>query len=447
MAADRARTSAPLETDDSPRRADRPWHVLREFPDFRKLFTGSSISLLGSSITTVALPLTAVSYLHASPAQMGMLGAVSMLPHLILGLPAGVWVDRMSYRRTLILADFARAPLLGSIPVLAMFGWLQMWQLYVVAVLAGIGGLFEMVAAQSFTPAVVPRSHLLPANSSLALVTATVNTAGSGLGGLLVTLVTAPIAIAADALSFVISGVLKTRIRASGRTDAHTERRRRSLLVEIFHGLRAVFTHPIVRAVTVAATIGALAGQMQNVVLVLYLVRTLGFSSALVGVVIAIAGAAGILGAVLATGVTRRLGHGPAFITGMLVASVAGLVLAAASGALVPAIVVVVIAQSMRGLGPPIYGVNQQTLRQAHIPPALLSRANATWRFLVYGTQVLGAALGGFFGAAAGLRATLVVSSGLMLVGTAVAWASPLRSSGELPPQEPEEATEDSAAA
>jgi predicted MFS family arabinose efflux permease len=274
-----------------------------------------------------------------------------------------------------------------------------------------------------------------------------VNTTGSGLGGLLVALVTAPIAIAADAISFLISGLFKTRIRSSGVTAVPIEQRRRPMLIEIFHGLRAVFTHRIVRAVTIAATIGALAGQMQNVVLVLYLVRTLEFSPTRVGVVIAIAGAAGILGAIVATRVTRRLGHGPAFIAGMLVASTAGLVLVAASGTLLLAIAVALVAQSMRGFGPPIYGVNQQTLRQVHIPPTLLSRANATWRFLVYGTQVLGAALGGFFGAAAGLRATLVVSSGLMLVGTAAAWASPLRSFRELPPQESREAAAKSGAA
>jgi MFS family permease len=428
------RTSPPRVTDS--RTTSPVWRVLRNYPDFRRLFTGTSISLLGSSVTAVALPLTAVSYLHASAAQMGFLGALSMLPHLVLGLPVGVWVDRVPYRRTLLVTDFVRAPLLAAVPILAALGWLQVWHLYVVAVLAGTGSLFESVAAQSFTPTVVPRQELLPANSTLVLANATVNTTGSALGGLLVSVLTAPVALAVDAISFVVSGLCKARIRTAGTVAAVAGSARRRTLAEIIEGLRAVFGHRIIRAVTLAATIGALAGQMQNVIIVLYLVRSLQFSSILVGIVIAVAGAAGILSATLATRVTRRLGHGWAFITGMLLASVAGFVLAAASGTLLLAVAVVVVAQVMRGAGPPIYGVNQQTLRQALIEPSLLARANATWRFLVYGMQALGAVFGGLVGSVLSLRGTLVFSSVLMLAGTAVACASPLRSFRELPRQE-----------
>ena len=127
----------------------------------------------------MALPLTAVVYLHASPAEMGLLGAVALLPYLVLSLPAGVWVDRMmSYKRLLVLADLAQALLLGSIPVLAILGVLRLWQLYVVVVLAGVASLFEMETAQSFIPRLVSRQQLLPANSALMLSNATVSTTG-----------------------------------------------------------------------------------------------------------------------------------------------------------------------------------------------------------------------------------------------------------------------------
>lgn len=406
--------------------------VLSRCRDFRWLFTGNTVSLLGSSVTTVALPLTAVAYLRASPAQMGVLGAVALLPHLVLGLPAGVWVDRMPYRRVLVLADLAQTLLLGSIPILAVLGALRIWQLYVVAVLAGTCNLFETVTAQSFTPRLVPRHQLLAANSTLMISRATVGTMGAALGGILVSLLTAPIAVAADAASFLLAGLCKARIRTSGLAVVDN-RRPGHLRDEILEGLRIVFGLKIIRAVTIAATIGALAGQMQAVILVLYLVRQLGLSTVLVGGVIAVGGAAGILGALAAIPVMQRVGPGPVFITGMLLASAGGLMLAAASRPLPLALVILVAAQALRGTGPSLYGVHQQTFRQALIPPAALSRANASWRFLVYGMQPIGALIGGLVGSALGLRATLIISSAAMLLGTSVAYASPLRALRELP--------------
>lgn len=409
--------------------------VLGRYRDFRWLFAGNSVSLLGSSVTTVALPLTAVVYLHASPAQMGILGAVALLPNLVLGLPAGVWVGRWPYRRVLVLADLAQMLLLGAVPVLAVAGVLRLWQLYTVAVLAGVCNLFEMVTVPSFTPRLVPRQQLLPANSTLMLSRASVGTTGSALGGVLVSLLTAPVAIAADAASFLLAALCKARIRTPGLTIAGDGTRER-LLPSILSGIRVIFGHKIIRAVTLAATIGALAGQMQAVILVLYLVRGLGLSGALVGLVIAVSGGAAIVGALHAIQITERAGPGPTFITGMLLASSGGFVLAAASRPLALALAILVVAQILRGTGPTLYGVNQQTLRQALISPAALAPATASWRFLVFGMQPIGALLGGLAGSALGLRAALIISSAGMLLGTAVAYASPLRALRELPAQE-----------
>jgi Transmembrane secretion effector len=431
VTADEVRAPEPRRRSGRARRTHRPWAVLARYPDFRRLFVGNSVSLLGSSVTTVALPLTAVIVLDASPVEMGVLGAVALAPQLVLGLPAGVWVDRFPYRRLLVTADLVQALLLGSIPVLAAFGMLRLWHLYVVATLAGAGNLVENVTAQSFVPSLVPRPQLLSANSALMLSNATVNTTGSALGAALVALLTAPIAITADAVSFVLAALSKARIRTAGPKAAALRKTR--LWPDIVEGLRAVFAHRIVRAVTLSATLGALAGQMQGVVLVLYLVRDLGLSPGTVGVVVAIGGAAGILGAFATTTITHRIGPGPAFIAGMFLAAVAGLVLAAAAGPLPVALAIVAVAQILHGTGPPIYGVNQQTFRQALIAPALLARVNATWRFLVYGTQPVGALLGGLLGATLGIRATVLISSGALLMGSTIAVLSPLRSLRELP--------------
>ncbi|TKA08120.1 MFS transporter [Actinacidiphila oryziradicis] len=200
--------------------------------------------------------------------------------------------------------------------------------------------------------------------------------------------------------------------------------------------MRAVFSHRIIRAVILAAAVSAFAGQLQTVVLVLFFVRDLHLSPGLVGAAIAVSGVAGVLGATMATWFTRRVGPGPAFITGMLLASTAGLVVASAAGPLPLSFSILLLAQVLRGIGPSIYGINQQTFRQAMIAPALLSRANATWRFLAYGGQSLGALAGGMLGSVLGLRATLIVSSCVMLAGTSTAVVSPLRSLRELPAQQ-----------
>ncbi|WP_432942922.1 MFS transporter [Kribbella sp. CA-253562] len=408
------------------------WRVLVDHRDFRRLFGGNSISLLGSSVTTVALPLTAVLVLGASPVQMGLLGAFSFLPHLVLGLPAGVWVDRLSYRRVLVGADLLAAVSLTAVPVLAATGLLQMWQLYVVVVITGTCGLFSAIAAQSFAPVLVPRHELLAANSAFALSNSVVATSGSALGGVLVQLLTAPVAIAVDAASFLVSAIAKARITVAGRSTAANPSRE-SMVKGIWGGMRAALEHPALRATTIAATVGALAGRMQVVIVVLFLVRDLGLSAGLVGLVIAVAGVAGIVGAAVGVQITGRLGNGPAFIAGMTLSSLAGLVMAAAGGPAVLVLAVVIIAQLLRGWGPTLYGINQQTIRQILIAPELLARTQATWRFLVFGMQPIGALLGGALGALVGFRATLVISSLVMTSGTVFALLSPLRTLRELP--------------
>ncbi|GAA3439935.1 MFS transporter [Kutzneria kofuensis] len=379
--------------------------MLLRYKDFRRLFVGNSVSLLGSSVTTVALPLAAVVYLHATPFEMGFLGTVAFLPHLMLGLPAGVWVDRLPYKQILVITDLCQLVLIGSVPVAAVLGVLSLAQLYVVVTLVGVCALFDAVAAQSFTPMLVPREQLLPANSALMLTSSTVNVAGSALGSGLVVLLTAPLATAVDAVSFLVAALCKSRITVSGGGNPLRGK------PDLFGGLRIAFTHPVLRPVTIAATLGALGGQMQNAVLVLYLVRVLGFSPGLVGVAVTIAGVAGISGALITPVVTRRLGPGKTFVLGMLLSSCAGLLLAAG-----PAL----LSQALRGAGPALYGVNQQTFRQAMVAPEQLSRVNAGWRFLVYGTQPVGAVLGGFLGTV-DLRAALIFSAAVMLAGTAVA--------------------------
>ena len=409
------------------------WSVLARYADFRRLFAGNSISVLGSSVTTVALPLTAVLYLHASASQMGFLGAAALMPYLMLSLPAGVWVDLYPYKRVLVATDLVQTVLLGSIPLLATFGLLRLWQLYAVGLLAGSANLLETVATQSFTPVLIPKGELLPANSALMLTSSVAGTVGTAMAGFLVAALTAPIAIAVDAASFLLSSLCKARIRTRQPPVRSRHQAKQRLLVEITEGLRAVFGQPIMRSVTAAATLGALAGQMQNVILILFLVRHVGLPPLLAGVTIAAGGLAAVGGSLIVTAVTRRVGPGRTFILGMSVQSAAGLILAAAPRMLAGALAVVIIAQILRGTGPSLYGVNQQTLRQTLMPASMVARVNASWRFLVFGTQVFGALLGGYLGSVLGLQLTLVAGSAVMFLGVTVAVLSPVRSLRQLP--------------
>lgn len=229
-----------------------------------------------------------------------------------------------------------------------------------------------------------------------------------------------------------MSALSKARITVAGRPPS-TDQTRVSLVEAIRVGVRVAFAHPALRATTIAATVGALAGQMQAVVVVLFLVRDLALTPALVGAVIAAAGIARILGAFTGVRITGRLGHGPTFILGMTLSSLAGIVMATATGPGWVVFGVLVLAQLLRGSGPALYGINQQTIRQVLVPSEFLARTQATWRFLVFGVQPLGALLGGTLATVTGLRTTLIISSLVMLAGTALALISPLRTLRRLP--------------
>jgi MFS family permease len=364
---------------------------------------------------------------------MGVLAALTMLPHLLFGLVAGVAIDRLPRRPVLVVADLGRALLLGTIPVLGVGGVLRIEHLYAVAFLTGIGTLLFEIAAQSLVPALVGRDELVQANSAWLVNASVASTVGPSLAGWLVQLLTAPVAIAFDSASFVLSAVCSMLIRVEPRPGSDTGQNRVRLAAEVVEGVRVLFGSEVLAAVTVSATAGALAGAMNGALQVLYLVRELHLSSTFVGLAVATSGAASVAGALLAPSYTRRLGPGRAYITGQILASLAGLFLAAARGPLALVGLLLALGQVAGGLGPPLYGVPQRTLRQALTPDRLLGRANATWRFLVFGAQPLGALLGGVLGTALGLRTTLVLGSVGMLLAAIWAARSPLRSLRRVP--------------
>jgi len=215
-------------------------------PEFPKLWIGETISLLGSQVTVLSLPLAASIVLQATPFQMGVLGASQTIPFLLFGLVAGVWVDRLRRRPIMLIADVGRAVLLTTIPIAAVLGMLRLEQLLIVAFAVGVLDVFFGLAYASFLPSVVRREELSEGNAKLALSAEVARVAGPGLAGILVQVLSAPIAVAVDAASFLVSAFALTRIKASEPPPVPASERQ-SVWTEIGEGLRAVTAQPILR--------------------------------------------------------------------------------------------------------------------------------------------------------------------------------------------------------
>jgi MFS family permease len=406
--------------------------ALRHNRDFLKLWAGESISLVGSQITTLALPLVAVVVLDAGPLQMGALGAAQYAPFLLFGLIAGVWVDRMRRRPVLIWTDVGRAALLASIPVSAALGLLRIEQIYLVAFASGVLTVFFDVAYQAFLPSLVHRDELVEGNSKLELSRSVAQIAGPGLGGGLVQFLTAPLAVAVDSASYLFSALFLALIRTPEPSPTSTERQ--SVRAEIAEGIRLVIGNPVLRANAGCTGTWNLFSSVIQAVIILYATRDLGLQPATLGVVLAAGGPGAILGALFASPAARRLGVGPTIIVGAFLGGV-GTLLFAFAGRLPAAVAPMMIAGwFIGGVGGTAYNVTTVSLRQAITPDHLQGRMNATMRFLIWGTIPLGSLLGGALGETIGLGSTLVV--GALGVQASFLWPllSPLRKLREPPP-------------
>ena len=399
--------------------------------EFLKLWAGQSVSLFGSQITRLALPLAAILTLHANAAQMGFLGAALLAPYLILGLFAGVWVDRLRRRTLLIAADVGRALLLAVIPVLAVSGALRIEHLYVIGFLFGTLELFFEVAYQSFVPRIVERDQLTQGNSLLKLSDSTAQVAGPGLAGALVQLLTAPMAIIVDAASFVVSAVTLVLIRTP--EAPYGSDHRRDVWAELREGLLLVVGHPWLRAIAGCTATLNFSANLLMTVYILYATRQLGLTPAVIGVIFAAGGASTILGTMLAGPAARRLGVGPALMGASLVIGIASLLIPLAGGPGLLAIALLIGTQVLWGLSRPVFDINQLSLRQAMTADRLQGRVNASMLFIVWGVIPFGSLLGGALGSAVGLRGTIAVGAVGMLL--AVIWMifSPIRDLRTLP--------------
>jgi Na+/melibiose symporter-like transporter len=394
-------------------------------PDFLKLWAGQTISLLGSQVTLLALPLTAVLVLKADAFQMGALRAVQFAPALLLGLFAGAFVDRLRKRPILIVADIGRAVVLGSIPLVALLGALTMGYLYGVAFLAGALTILFEVAYLAFMPALVGRERLVDANARLEASQSVANIAGPGLGGVLVQALSAPLAMLADALSFLVSVFSLALVRTREPVPAAPPRRH--LWREIGEGLRVALGHPILRTTLASSGITNFFSAIVNSLFVLYAIQVFGISPAGIGVIFLISSVAGLVAAIVTGGISRRLGVGPTIILAELCIASGSVMVVLAGGSVGLAVGILALGESIVAVGDSFYNINVVSLRQALIPDALLGRVSASGRFVIWGAQPFGALLGGVLGEHFGLRATLGVAAAGYFCAVLALVFSPIR--------------------
>ncbi len=401
--------------------------------DFMKLWTGETVSQLGTQVTQLALPLAAILVLKASAFQVGLLAALEFLPFILFGLPAGVWVDRLRRRPVLIAGDVLRVLTLGSIPVAYKLGTLHIGQLYAVAFLTGIGTVFFDVAYQSYLPALVERDQLVDGNAKLEMSRSAAQLGGPALGGFLVQLFKAPVAIAADAVSYVWSAAFIVFIRrpeppidTRGADGKHPKMRS-----EIAEGWRYVWRHALLRPIAFCTATANLFGQMIFALFVLFAVRSLHLKAGQIGLLFSLGSVGALIGAMVVRRSAERLGVGPAIIGSIFVSSLAALLIPATPRSL--ALPMLLTAQFFFGFGAVIYNSNQVGLRQAITPARMQGRMNATMRFMVWGTIPIGSFVGGILGNTIGIRTTMWIGAIGGLLAVVPPLLSPVRRLERIP--------------
>ena len=411
-------------------RSLRPRGVLWQHGDFLKLWTGQSVSLLGSEITALALPLIAVLSLHATAFEVAALQACALVPLVLFSLPAGVWVDRLRRRPLLIVSDAGRAAVLASVPIAYALDVISIGQLYAVAFLVGTLAVPFDLAYLSYVPSLVPRDTLVEANAKLEGSRSAMHVVGPGLAGVLIGLLKAPVAIAVDAASFAISALSLAVIRRS-EPDAKPRAERRPMRTELGEGLRYVFANRHLRGLIGCTGAWNLFSSMAVAIVLVYLVRRLGFTPEEIGGVFTLGSLGALSGALVARRLGARLGIGRTIVGGALVVGPGTAWIALAPT--LPAAPVVVLTIFVAAFAGVVFNVNQLSLRQAITPPRLHGRMNAVVRVMYWGGAPLGAVIGGALAAGIGIRATLLVSGVLSFASFLPLLVSPVRSVRELP--------------
>lgn len=376
--------------------------------DFLKLWSAQAISVFGSELASLAYPLTAILVLDASVFQMGVLQACGGASGVLAGLFAGVIADRFPRRPLLITADLSRAFLAATIPIAALLGVLRIEQLYAVAFFAGAFNILSLVAGMSFLPSLIGREQLVEGNSKLGTTESLALIAGPSLSGALLQILTAPLAITFDAVSFVVSAIFVGQIRAP---EISIEKVKRSVWSEIGEGLRFVYSNKILRPLAESIALYFLFRQIVLALFTLYAIRVLHLEPLLLGVIFSALGFGFLLGALTVKRITNRFGIGRTMIGANLLNILAIALVPLASGSTTFIVGLLIISHFFHAFGVQLNGINLMSLRQAITPNHLQGRMTASFRFVNVGMMSAGALIAGALGELIGLRETLVIGT------------------------------------
>lgn len=404
--------------------------TLRRVPGFRSYWSAATVSSFGSAVSAVAVPVLVVTVLHASPFEVGLVNAAQFLPYALFGLIVGAYVDRVQRKPLLIWASVGRGVCLGTIPVLWLTGVLNLWATAAALFVFGILSVVGFAATQSLLPRIVPRNLLLAANARVDQSDAAAQTAGPALGGVLVSIVTAPVAIAIDAVSYIVDALLIARVPVNEQMPARRVGSR--LRGEIADGLRWTYGHPTLAPLAVSTHLWFLANAAALTVFATLALRTLALPAAVYGAIIAVSGVAMLLGATAAPRLGVRFGAGRTIIAARAAYPIAWAAVTFATlgvGVAAPpaTVVVLFVAFAVHGAAAGCENANEMSLRQSVTPDALLGRMNGTMRSANRTLAAAGAVGGGALMTVAGdgfaLLAVTLVFAGAVLVAT----CSPLR--------------------
>lgn len=419
------------QTNTADAKVAEPGALWRQLP-FRRLWVGQAISLVGSQVSAFALPLTASLLLQASPLQMGVLGVMSAVPVLLTGLFAGPWVDRLQRRPLVIGADIGRAGILLIVPLAALLGILRVEHLYAVAFLNGLLSVVFEIAYGALLPQVLGREHLVAGNSALETGRSVAEVAGPGLAGLLITLLGAPLALIADACSFLVSALSFWQIAVPEQAPASSHNKRK-VWSELREGLRMVWSSSLLRmSIGCAATV-SLGNAVFETLVFVYVPRELGVSPNLFGLILSVGSLGSLGGAVVAERLVRRVGLGRVLMGALLLLALGDLVTPLAQGPTVVIVLLLVLGAVSFGLGVVLYRITQVSMRQALTPVHLQGRVSAVAYVATQGMVPMGALLGGVLGEVLGLRATLLVAGVGEVLALGWVWFTPLGQVGHLP--------------
>ncbi|HWG63489.1 MAG TPA: MFS transporter [Streptosporangiaceae bacterium] len=402
---------------------------LARHADFNKLWAGQAVSSVGSEVTKLALPLTAVLYLHASAVQVGLMVSAQLLAYCGPSLLFGVLADRVRRRPLMVGADLGRAAVLGLVPALAWAGSLSMAVLYAVALIHGALTVIFEVAYRSYLPSLLAPEDLLSGNSRLQSTESVAQIAGPGLSGALVDLLRAPFALLVDATSFLVSAASVLWIRAPEPALQRVAGRRgvRGVFADVGQGLRFIYRQPVLRALAGSGATFNFFSQLQLTLFVLYAARRMHMSPGAIGIVLAFFGIGGAAAAVTVKRLIGRVGYGPTLLAGYAMGALAilGIPLVPGPPALSTGLFTAV--YFLAGFGIVTANIAMMTLRQVATPASLQGRVSASFRFALGALMPFSAALAGLLGERLGLRATLFVTAAGMPISVVWVALSPAR--------------------